>query len=203
MVVRIRLVPVGKKVQRSYQIKVIDSPNPRGSGNFLEHLGHWNPAQKKMELDQESYQKWIQRGAQPTDSLNLRYNKVAIVSDLENLPTNRIKISFPFANSETEKTFKVKELRQKIKENNYWLIKGTLLDKWKKGLVEKIFKNDRFRLLRLFSQTGKEIKREGETSLSAGPFNFEFSITLPKEEQRSQTLYTTKNNPLSVIEPPK
>src|SRR2546423_14970797 len=112
MVVRIRLAPVGKKSQRSYQIRVIDSRRARESGNYLEHLGYCNLGQKKIELNQEAYQKWLQLGAQPTDSFNLKYKKLAIVNDLESLPLNRIKIQLP------ESNFKVKYLKKKLKENN-------------------------------------------------------------------------------------
>lgn len=81
-----------------------------------------------MELNQAEYQKWLSRGAQPTDSLNIRYNKPVIINDLENLPANRIKIQVPEVGAkaaETEETsqapknFQVKDLKKKLKENNY------------------------------------------------------------------------------------
>ncbi len=208
MVVRIRLVPVGKKSQRSYQIKVIDSRRHRESGNYLEHLGYWDLGQQKMELNQEGYQKWLNWGAQPTDSLNIRYNKQAIINTLENLPANQIKIQVSEVDVESAKTeetnqepksFKVKDLKKKLKENNYWLIKGTLLNKWEKGLVEKIFKSNRFRIGKILSQSNKTLGENEEITQSLNPLNFEFSISLPKENE-SKIIYTTKNSPLSIIE---
>ncbi|MCE8163191.1 MAG: 30S ribosomal protein S16 [Candidatus Moeniiplasma glomeromycotorum] len=222
MVVRIRLVPIGKKTQRSYQIKVIDSRRHRESGNYLENLGHWDLGQQKMELNREEYQKWLKWGAQPTDSINIRYNKQAIINDLENLPPNRIKIQVPEVASKSTNTeekdqkpnnFQVKDLKKKLKENNYWLIKGVLLDKWEKGLVEKIFKNktikrykknlnNRFRIGKIFSQSNKSLGENEEVSQSLSPFNFEFSISLPKESGPA-IIYTTKNHPISIIESKK
>jgi hypothetical protein len=81
-----------------------------------------------MELNQEGYQKWLNWGAQPTDSLNIRYNKQAIINTLENLPANQIKIQVSEVDVESAKTeetnqepksFKVKDLKKKLKENNY------------------------------------------------------------------------------------
>jgi len=211
MVVRIRLVPIGKKSQRSYQIKVIDSRRHRESGNYLEHLGYWDLEQQKMELNQEGYQKWLNWGAQPSDSLNIRYNKPAIISTLENLPLNRVKIQVlevDIKSTKAEETdqkannFQVKDLKKKLKENNYWLIKGALLDKWEKGVVEKIFKNNRFKIGRIFSQSNKAFGENEEISQSLSPFNFEFTISLPKESGATIN-YTTKNNPISIIETKK
>jgi hypothetical protein len=80
----------------------------------------------------------LNQGAQPTDSLNIRYNKSVIINTLENLPPNRIKVQVleadvkPDKAEETDqelKKFQVKDLKKKLKENNYRLIKETLLDK--------------------------------------------------------------------------
>lgn len=213
MVVRIRLVPVGKKSQLSYHINVIDSRKPRESGNYLKNLGYWNPGQKKLELNQEEYQKWLKWGAQPSDSLNVRYNKQVIINTLENLPANQIKIQVPKVDSrlsQEEKVaqetnnFQVKDLKKKLKENNYWLIKRVLLDKWEKGLVEKIFKSNRFRIGKILfftdkTRTTRVLGEEEKIPSSLNSFNFEFSISLPKESKPA-ALHTTKNNPLSILE---
>jgi len=80
----------------------------------------------------------LNQGAQPTDSLNIRYNKSAIINALEDLPPNRIKVQVLEADVKSDKAeetdqepkkFQVKDLKKKLKENNYRLIKETLLGK--------------------------------------------------------------------------
>jgi hypothetical protein len=68
-------------------------------------------------------------------------------------------------------------------------------------LVEKIFKNNRFRIESIFSnqKKTKPLGEEEEISRPLSSFNFEFSITLPKEV-RTKTTYITKNNPVFILE---
>ena len=114
--------------------------------------------------------------------------------------------------------FQVKDLKKKLKENNYWLIKSTLSDKWEKGLVEKFFKikwkrikkgekekrekGNHFRVVKICSHSNKVLGENEEITQSLSPLNFEFSINLPKENE-SEITYTTKNKPISIIEPKK
>jgi small subunit ribosomal protein S16 len=70
MAVRIRLARLGAKKKPMYRIVAADSQAPR-DGSFLEILGtydpHANPAQVKISA--ESLKKWLERGAQPTDTV--------------------------------------------------------------------------------------------------------------------------------------
>ncbi|RVH89750.1 30S ribosomal protein S16, partial [Sinorhizobium medicae] len=61
----------GSKKRPYYQIVVADARSPR-DGRFLEKLGSWNPMlakddEKRIELNAERVQHWIDQGAQPTD----------------------------------------------------------------------------------------------------------------------------------------
>ncbi len=69
MAVKIRLARHGKKNYAFYHIVVADSRSPR-DGRFIEKLGTYNPNTNPatIELNGDSALKWLQNGAQPTDT---------------------------------------------------------------------------------------------------------------------------------------
>jgi small subunit ribosomal protein S16 len=68
--VRIRLRKVGSKAQISFRIVAADRQHPR-DGRFLEELGHYNPRTHPatIVLDEARAYKWLQAGAQPSESV--------------------------------------------------------------------------------------------------------------------------------------
>ena len=66
--VKIRLKRFGTKKRPVYRIVVIDSRDRR-DGRPIEEIGFYDPRQEPslVRLNQESLQKWISQGAQPTD----------------------------------------------------------------------------------------------------------------------------------------
>jgi small subunit ribosomal protein S16 len=68
--VRIRLMRVGKKKQPSYRVVVADSRSPR-DGRIIESIGHYQPRQEPsvIEIDSNRAVHWLQRGAQPSDTV--------------------------------------------------------------------------------------------------------------------------------------
>jgi len=76
MAVKIRLRRMGAKKAPFYRIVVADSRYPR-DGRFIEELGHYNPLTDPVELkiDLEKAHKWIQNGAQPTDTVKALLKK--------------------------------------------------------------------------------------------------------------------------------
>ncbi|HET7481251.1 MAG TPA: 30S ribosomal protein S16 [Actinomycetota bacterium] len=68
--VKIRLMRVGKKKQPSFRVVVADSRSPR-DGRIIEAIGHYNPRVEPstVEIDNERALYWLQRGAQPSDSV--------------------------------------------------------------------------------------------------------------------------------------
>ena len=70
MAVKIRLKRMGKKKSPFYRVVVADSRYPR-DGRFIEEIGTYNPLTDPAEvkIDIEKAQKWIQNGAQPTDTV--------------------------------------------------------------------------------------------------------------------------------------
>ncbi len=85
MATKIRLSRHGKKQYAFYHIVVADSRSPR-DGKFIEKLGTYNPNTNPatIELNFESTLKWIQNGAQPTDTARaiLSYKGVLMMHHL-------------------------------------------------------------------------------------------------------------------------
>jgi small subunit ribosomal protein S16 len=68
-VVKIRLKRLGYKKNPTYRVIVIDSRSKR-EGAAIEELGHYNPKTKEMKLDKTAALKWIEKGAQPTETVS-------------------------------------------------------------------------------------------------------------------------------------
>ncbi|GMU86151.1 MAG: hypothetical protein AMXMBFR48_13930 [Ignavibacteriales bacterium] len=70
MAVKLRLRRMGKKRQPYYKLVAADSRSPR-DGKFLEAVGIYNPMTQPHQLDisEEAAIKWLQNGAQPTDTV--------------------------------------------------------------------------------------------------------------------------------------
>lgn len=69
MPTKIRLARHGRKRHAYYHIVVADSRAPR-DGKYIERIGSYNPNTNPatIELDFEKALKWVQTGAQPTDT---------------------------------------------------------------------------------------------------------------------------------------
>jgi small subunit ribosomal protein S16 len=70
MAVKIRLRRLGKKKAPFYRIVVADSRYP-SNGRFIEEIGYYDPLQNPsvVKIDMEKANKWIENGAQPTDTV--------------------------------------------------------------------------------------------------------------------------------------
>jgi small subunit ribosomal protein S16 len=70
MPTKIRLQRRGKKGQAFYHIVIADGRAPR-DGKFIERIGIYNPITipAQIELDFEKAITWLQKGAQPTDTV--------------------------------------------------------------------------------------------------------------------------------------
>ncbi len=80
MAVKMRLRRMGQKKAPFYRIVVADSRSPR-DGRFIEQIGHYNPMTDPAEvvIDAEKATKWIQNGAQPTDTVRALLKKQNII----------------------------------------------------------------------------------------------------------------------------
>lgn len=68
--IKIRLKRTGRKGQPHYRIVVAESTKPRDS-KAIEEVGYYNPRTKPstIELNKEAIQSWLEKGAQPSDTV--------------------------------------------------------------------------------------------------------------------------------------
>ncbi len=69
--VSIRLMRMGDKKRPMYRVVVADSRRYR-NGKFIERIGTYNPLPKaaaEIKLNMERVDYWIQKGAQPSDTV--------------------------------------------------------------------------------------------------------------------------------------
>ena len=80
MAVKIRLRRIGAKKAPFYRIVVADSRFPR-DGRFIEEIGYYNPMTEPSEVkvDAEKAKDWIQKGAQPTDTVRAILKKNGVL----------------------------------------------------------------------------------------------------------------------------
>jgi small subunit ribosomal protein S16 len=78
-VVKIRLKRVGAKKAPHYRIVATDSRNRR-DGSPIEELGYYNPISKELKLNLEAVKKWINNGAQPSETVAGLIKKAEVAS---------------------------------------------------------------------------------------------------------------------------
>ena len=78
--VKIRLRRMGAKKAPFYRIVVADSRYPR-DGRFIEEIGYYNPMTepKDIKIDAELAKKWLDNGAQPTETVKALFKKSGII----------------------------------------------------------------------------------------------------------------------------
>ncbi len=80
MSVKIRLKRMGAKKAPFYRLVVADSRSPR-DGKFIEEIGYYNPVSTPAEvkIDAEKAKKWLQTGAQPSDTVRRLLKQSGII----------------------------------------------------------------------------------------------------------------------------
>ncbi len=89
MAVKIRLRRMGAKKAPFYRVVVADSRFPR-DGRFIEEIGTYNPLKNPAEvtISEEKAIKWLQNGAQPTDTVKALLKKKGIMEKFEEAKKN-------------------------------------------------------------------------------------------------------------------
>ena len=74
--VKIRLKRMGAHKKPFYRVVVADSRTPR-NGKFIEEIGTYDPLKDPSEIiiDNEAAQRWLDNGAQPTDTVRALLKK--------------------------------------------------------------------------------------------------------------------------------
>jgi small subunit ribosomal protein S16 len=59
---------------------VISEKRSKRDGKYIDLLGYYNPCVKPAEfkIDEQKYQQWIQKGAQPTEAVKQLLTKVEL-----------------------------------------------------------------------------------------------------------------------------
>ena len=85
MAVKLRLKRMGSKQKPFYRIVAADSRSPR-DGRFIEIVGTYNPIIKEnnVNVDEEKVAKWINNGAQPTDTVKSLLSKNGTWAKIKN-----------------------------------------------------------------------------------------------------------------------
>ncbi len=84
MAVKIRLRRMGAKKAPFYRVVVADSRSPR-DGRFIEEIGTYNPLTDPIEvkINEEKAVKWLQNGAQPTDTVRRLLKRNGVLDKIE------------------------------------------------------------------------------------------------------------------------
>lgn len=79
MAVKIRLKRMGAKKAPFYRVVVADSRYPR-NGRFIEELGYYNPLTTPVDIkiDVEKAKTWVEKGAQPTETVKTLLKKAGM-----------------------------------------------------------------------------------------------------------------------------
>ena len=82
--VKIRLTRTGRHFDPSYRIVVADSHFAR-DGRFIEQVGFYDPkATEAVRIDEEKVLAWLNKGAQPSDTVKSILSKAGIIAKFAN-----------------------------------------------------------------------------------------------------------------------
>lgn len=83
MAVKLRLTRLGSKKKPAYRIVAADSHVKR-DGKYLELVGTYNPINKEVKVNAEVALKWLNTGAQPSDTVRNLLSKAGIMTTFAN-----------------------------------------------------------------------------------------------------------------------
>ncbi len=81
---KIRLKRVGRRGDPHYRIVVMESSKKRDS-KAIDEIGKYNPQLKPslFEVDKDKATKWLENGAQPTDTIAQYFVKLGLIKGLK------------------------------------------------------------------------------------------------------------------------
>ena len=92
MAVKLRLKRMGSKQKPFYRIVAADARSPR-DGRFIETIGTYDPIKGKdvVTIDEEKALKWLNNGAQPTDTVRNILSKNGIMTKYAESKNKKVK----------------------------------------------------------------------------------------------------------------
>ena len=80
MSVKIRLTRIGRHKEAIYRVVVADSRSAR-DGRYVEQIGFFDPSkgEENADINVEAALKWLQKGAQPSESIRTLFTKKGIM----------------------------------------------------------------------------------------------------------------------------
>lgn len=78
MAVKLRLTRMGAKKRPTYRIVASDSHTKR-DGQYIELVGTYNPIENETKINEEVALKWLNLGAQPSDTVKNLLSKAGII----------------------------------------------------------------------------------------------------------------------------
>ena len=92
MAVKLRLKRMGSKQKPFYRIVAADARSPR-DGRFIETVGTYDPIKGKdvVTSDEEKALKWLNNGAQPTDTVRNILSKNGIMTKYAESKKKKVK----------------------------------------------------------------------------------------------------------------
>lgn len=81
---KIRLKRTGRRGQPHYRVVIMESSQPR-DGKTVEEIGYYNPRQKPsvFDIDKDRAKYWLEKGAQPSDTVRQYFVKEGLLKGLE------------------------------------------------------------------------------------------------------------------------
>lgn len=92
MAVKLRLKRMGSKQKPFYRIVAADARSPR-DGRFIETIGTYDPIKgnEVVTIDEEKALKWLNNGAQPTDTVRNILSKNGIMTKYAESKNKKVK----------------------------------------------------------------------------------------------------------------
>ena len=75
---KLRLTRTGRKKQPAYRLVIMEA-STRRDGRPIEFVGYYNPLTKESHFKVEKIQKWLDVGAQPTETVANLLKKAKII----------------------------------------------------------------------------------------------------------------------------
>jgi small subunit ribosomal protein S16 len=81
---KIRLKRIGRRHQPHYRIVIMESAQPR-DGEAIEEIGYYNPRKEptQFDVDKDRAKYWLDKGAQPTDTIAQYFVKEGLLESLQ------------------------------------------------------------------------------------------------------------------------